>query len=99
MGLFQPPRRKAETLLLAWLSASLKPSRSMRCRQRARKFLPFRRIATLAVRQRVGEVDLKPGKLIAALVGALGLGLAEVCSPALAGNEIAGTATTTTKPA
>src|SRR5262245_65485084 len=28
MGLFQPQRRKAETLLLAWLSASLKSSPS-----------------------------------------------------------------------
>ena len=28
MGLFQPQRRKAETLLLAWLSASLRSSRS-----------------------------------------------------------------------
>src|SRR4051794_9124997 len=30
MGLFQPQRRKAETLLLAWLSASLRSSRSQR---------------------------------------------------------------------
>src|SRR6476619_6833053 len=28
MGLFEPQRRKAETLLLAWLSASLRSSRS-----------------------------------------------------------------------
>jgi PQQ-dependent dehydrogenase (methanol/ethanol family) len=34
-----------------------------------------------------------------ALVGALGLGLAGVCSPALAGGEVKQTATTTTKPA
>jgi hypothetical protein len=27
MGLFQPSRRKAEALLLAWMSASLKSSR------------------------------------------------------------------------
>jgi len=38
-------------------------------------------------------------KMAGALVGALGLGLAGVCSPALAGGEVKQTATTTTKPA
>ena len=38
-------------------------------------------------------------KMASALVGALGLSLAGVCSPALAGGEVAGTATTTTKAA
>ena len=38
-------------------------------------------------------------KMAGALVGALGLSLAGVCSPALAGGEVKQTATTTTKPA